>query len=159
MREDRVFSREAVVGAIVGKVRVRPDLPDYLHRLPEQFAVLVVLSGVGVGMELGPLVGPDSPAKPDFQPAPGHVVQDGQVLGQQYRVPPRSDVRHLADADSGGAGRQVGAQQYGIREVSQAIGAEVMFSQPHGLEPQFLGEYSLLSEVVQHVGGVGGLAG
>ena len=147
------------MGSLVGKVRVRPDLPDYFHRLPEQFAVLVVPPGIGVGMELGALVGPDPPAEPDFQPAPGHVVQDGQVFSQPYRVPPRSDVRHLADADSGGAGRQVGAQQYGVREVSQAVGAEVMFSQPHGIEPQFLGQYSLLSEVVQHVGGVGGLAG
>ena len=158
MGKHGALGREAVVGTLVGEVRFGPYLSDYFDCFPEQFAVFFVLPGVGVGMELRPFVGPDSASEPDLQPSPGHVVQQGQVLRQPYGVPPGSDVCHLPDTDRGSSGCQVSAQQYRVWQVAHAVGAEVMLTQPDCLEPHFLGQDGLLPEIVQHIGGVGGLA-
>ena len=61
MRKDRVLDRKAVVGPLVGEVLVGPDLAHDVYGLGEQLTVLFVLARVGVGMELGTLVGPDDP--------------------------------------------------------------------------------------------------
>ncbi len=156
--EHGALGGEIVVGAVVGEVRFSPYLADDIDSFPEQLAVFLVLPGVGVGVELRTLVGPDTPAESDVNPAAGHVVEDGQVFGKANGVPPGGDVGHLPDAYPGGAGRQVCSQQDWVREVADSVGAEVVLSEPDGLETQFLGQDGLLSQVVQHVGGVGGLA-
>jgi hypothetical protein len=110
----------------VGKALFGPGLPHDLDGLPEELAILRVLPRVGVGMELRALVGPDAAAEADVDPAPGEVVQDCQVLGQPDRMPPGGDVRHLTDPDSAHPHRQVGAHEDRIREVAEAVGAEVV---------------------------------
>ena len=106
MGENGVIGWEAVVGPLVREMLVGPYRPNDLHGFPKQFPVLLVFARIRVGMELRTFVRPDSPAKADFDPAPGHVVQGCQVLGQSYRVPPGHDVGHLPDADPGRPGRQ-----------------------------------------------------
>ena len=54
--------------------------------------------------------------------------------------------------------RDVRAQQYRIGQIPDPVGAEVMLAQPHDLEAQFLGQHGLLSEIIEHLGGVGGLS-
>ena len=157
MGEDGAVNGEGEVLPLVRKVLVGPYLPHHLHRLPEQFPVLSVLARVRVGVELRALIGPDSPAEADLHATAGHVVQDRQVFGKTYGVPPRGDVRHLPDAYPGGAGRQVGAQQDRVRQVADPVGAEVVLSEPDGLETQFLGQDGLLPEVADHLLGVDGL--
>ena len=159
MAELGALGGEPVVGSLVAEVRVRPNLTDYVYGFPEKLPVIPVLSGVGVGVKLGPFIGPDAPAETDFDAAPGHVIQDGQVLGQPYGVPPGGDICHLADADCGCPCRQVGSQEYGVRQVTNTVGAEVVLAQPHGLKAQFFGEDGLPPEIVQHVGGASRLSG
>ena len=104
VRESSVRSGKGVVGSLVGKILVGPDLADYLDRFLEQLPVLHVIAGVRVGVKLRPLVWPDAASKAYFEAASAHVVQYSQVLGEPDRMPPGGDIRHLADADSGGAG-------------------------------------------------------
>ena len=141
------------------KVLVGPYLPDYLHRLTEQLPVLLILARVGVRMKLGTLIRPDSPAEANLHASAGHVVQGRQVFGKPYRMPPRSYIRHLPDADSGRPRGQVCAQQDRVRQIAHSIGPEMMFSEPHGLEAEFLGQDGLLSEVVNQLLGVSSLSG
>ena len=150
---------KAVVGSTVRKVLVGPYLTHYLHHLPEKLPVLRILARVGVGMKLWTLVRPDSPAEPNLHASAGHVVQHRKVFSKPYRVPPGSYVRHLADANPGRPRREVCAKQDRVRQIAHSIGPKVVFSEPHGLEAELLGQNGLLSEVVNHLLGVGGLAG
>ena len=159
MGKHGVFDGEGVVRAFVGKVFVGPDLADDFHGLGKQLPVLLVLARVGVGMKLRPFIRPDAPSEPDFDPTPGHVVQDGQVFGQPYRMPPGRDVGHLPDANAARPRRQVRPQQDGIGYVAHPVGTEVMLAQPHRLEAQLLGQNGLLPQVVQVLRRTGSLAG
>ena len=47
----------------------------------------------------------------------------------------------------------------GFGKSPALIGPKVVFSEPHGLEAELLGQNGLLSEVVNHLLGVGGLSG
>ena len=77
MRENRVFSGERVVGAVVREILVPPDFPHDLHRFAEQLPVFLVFARVRVRMELRPLIRPDPPAKTDIDPPAAHIVQNG----------------------------------------------------------------------------------
>ena len=108
-------------------------------------------------MKLRTFVGPDSPAETNLHAASGHVVQDREVLGKPYRMPPWSYVRHLPDANPGRPRRKVCAQQDRIRQIAHSIGPEVVFSKPHGLEAEFFGQDRLLPQVVDEFLDCGGL--
>ena len=158
MGEDGIGGGEAVVGALVGEVLVGPYLPHELDGLPEQFPILPILAWVRVGMELRTFIRPDAPAEAHLHASPGHVVQDRKVLGKPDRVPPRRDIRHLADADPRCPGREVRAEQDRIRYIADGMGSKVVFSEPDGLEAELLGQNGLLSEIIQQANGIGGFS-
>ena len=110
-------------------------------------------------MKLWTLIWPDSPAEANLHPSAGHVVQDRNVLGKPYRMPPRGYVRHLSDANPGRPRREVCAQQNRVRKIAHSIRPKVVFTEPHGLEAQLLGQNGLPSEVVDKFLGRGGLPG
>ena len=140
--------RECVVRALVREMLLGPDLLHALDRLAEQLPVLLLEAGVRVGMELRPLVGPDAAPEPGLDPALGHVVEDGDVLGEADRVPPGGDVGHLADADVRRARRDVGAEQDGVGQVADPVRAEMVLADPHRVIAELLGEDALLAEIV-----------
>ena len=109
-------------------------------------------------MKLWTLVWPDPPAEADLQASPGHVVQDRKVFSKPYRMPPRSYVRHLSDANPGRPCREVCPEQNRVRKIAHSIRPKVVFSEPHGLEAELLGQNCLLSEVVDEFFGRGGLS-
>ena len=159
MGKHRVLGGKGVVFSPVREKLLRPDLPDDFHRFLEKLPVFLVLARVGVGMKLRALVGPDTPAEADIHPAPGHVVQDGDILRQPYWVPPGCDVCHLADANPGGAGSQVGAQQNWVGKISRAVEAKMVLSQPDGFEAQFFRQDRLLPEIIQYFCSIGSFPG
>ena len=148
MGEDGALSREAVVGSLIRKVLVGPYLPHDLHRLPEQFPVLRVLTRVCVGVKLWALIRPDPPAETDVHTSTSHIVQDRDVLCEPDRMPPRDYVGHLPDADPRCPRREIRAEKNRVRQVAQSVGPEVVFTEPHGLEAELLSQDRLLSEVV-----------
>ena len=158
MGEDGAVGGEAVVGSLVREVLVGPDRPRYLHRLLEELPVLRIPPRVRVGMELWTLVRPDSPAEADLHASAGQVVQDRNILGKPYRMPPRSDVRHLPDANPGRPRREVCAEQNRVRQIAHCIRPKVVFAEPHRLEAELLGQDGLLPEVVNQLLGVGSLS-
>ena len=151
MLEPGFFCRKCKILTLVGEELVRPDFLGHLNDFPEEGAVFLVLPGVGVRVELGSFVGPNAPTKPHIHPAPGQVVQDGNVFGEAYRVPPGSYIGHLANANLRRPCSEVGAQQDRVGDVSGLVGAEVMFAQPHRLESHLLCKDGLLPEVIQQV--------
>ena len=102
-------------------------------------------------MELRALVGPDAAAEADIDPAPGEIVQDGEVLRQPDGMPPGSDVRHLPDPDAVRPRRQVGPHEDRIRQVAETVRAEVMLPHPHRVVAELLRQGDLLSQVVEQV--------
>ena len=110
-------------------------------------------------MKLGAFVRPYSSAESNFHASPGHVVQNRNVLGKPYRMPPRGYVGHLTNTNSGSPSRQVRTKQDWIWDVSHRIGTEVVLPKPHGLEAKLLGQDGLLSKVVQQANGAGGFSG
>ena len=158
MGEAGAFGGEGEVLAFVGEELVCPNFPGDFDNLAEESAVFLVLSGVGVGVELGPFVRPDPPAETDFDPSSCQVIENCNVLSESDGVPPGGDVGHLPYADAGGAGSEVGAKEDWVGDVPGLVWAEVVLAKPHGLETEFLGEKGLLSQIVQQVGCVGGVA-
>ena len=148
VREDGVFDGEGIVAPVVRKVLVRPNLPHYLHRFRKQFPVFLVLARIGVAMKLWTFVWPDPPAEADLQAALGHVVQGRKIFGKSNRMPPRSYVRHLSDANPGCSRREVSPEQNRVRKIAHSIGPKMVLPEPHCLEAEFLGENCLMSEVV-----------
>ena len=150
MAEVGLGRREGVVRALVGEELVGPDLLDDLHRLHEQLAVLRLLR-IRVRMKLGALVSTDSAPEAGLDPALGEVVEDRDVLGEPDRMPPHRDVRHLADADAGGARRDVGPDENRVRQIAAAERLKVMLADPHCVKAQLLREHYLLAEVLEHL--------
>ena len=73
-------------------------------------------------------------------------------------MPPRSNVRHLSDANPGCPGREVRPKQNRVRYIAHSIRAKVVFPEPHGFESELLGHDGLRSEIFQQTDGIGGFA-
>jgi hypothetical protein len=134
--------------AFVGEKFIGPHAHNNVHCFGEQPSIGFLVSGVSFKVERDSVAWPGAATESNFDSTFGQVVEQRKVFCKAQRMPHgRSDTRK-SDLDAARVSRQIGCQHHGIRRVAESLRVQMMLSQQHCVESQFVAEPDLFSPVI-----------